>query len=442
MLTSPSSARAALVAIGLASLAIVASADQPALEAQVRERSAAVESKLIAWRRDLHQHPELGDQETRTPALVAEHLRTLGLEVRTGVARTGVVGILKGARPGRCVALRADMDALPVKEPAGLPFASTAKGMYDGKEVDLMHACGHDAHTSMLVAAAEVLTGMKADLPGTIVFMFQPAEEGSSVVSPSSGKSWGAKLMLEEGLFDQTRPAAVFGLHVMVGPAGQIMYHSGPALASSDELQITITGRQGHGGMPWNAIDPVTTSALVIAGLQTVVSRRTDLTASPAVVTIGTINGGTRFNIIPESVRMTGTIRTYDERVRDQVHRDVRLTAEKIAESASAKANVVINRMYDTTVNDEALTARMLPVLKRVTDGRIVQIPQTGASEDFSYFAKATPGLFVFLGITPLDQDPAKAAPNHSPSFFIDESALVVGTRTLATLAVNFLASD
>src|SRR5262245_32199474 len=436
------SACGALAAILLLPAASRACDDGSALEAKVRERAAAVEPKLIAWRRDIHEHPELGDQETRTAALVAEHLRGLGLEVQTGVARTGVVGILKGGKPGRTVALRADMDALPVQEPAGLAFASKAKSQYEGKEVPVMHACGHDAHTAMLMAAAEVLAGMKAELTGTAVFIFQPAEEGSSVFPPGSGKSWGAKLMLEEGLFERTKPDAVFGLHVMPQLAGQISYRAGPTLASSDNLAITVTGRQGHGGMPWNAIDPITTSALVISGLQTVVSRRTDLTMSPAVVTIGTSNGGTRFNIVPESVRMTGTIRTYDEKVRQQIHRDVALTAEKIAESAGAKADVTITRMYNPTINDESLTARMLPVLKRAADGRVVQRPLLGASEDFSFFAGAAPGVFVFLGITPLDQDPAKAAPNHSPNFFIDESALVVGTRTLASLAVNFLSTE
>lgn len=417
-------------------------ADTAAMETDVRKRSAAIEEKLIAWRRDIHQHPELGDQETRTSKLVAEHLRGLGLEVRTGVARTGVVGILKGGKPGRTVALRADMDALPVKEPAGLPFASQSTAEYFGKTVPVMHACGHDAHTAVLMATAEVLAGLKDDLPGTVVFIFQPAEEGSSLVSPSSGKSWGAKLMLEEGLFEKTKPEAVFALHVMPGLLGQISYRSGPTTASSDTPEITITGKQGHGGMPWNTVDPITTSALVISGLQTVVSRKANLTQSPVVVTIGTINGGMGPNIVPETVEMSGTIRTYDEKVRQQTHRDIRLTAEKIAESAGAKAKVSISKMYDTTVNNEALTARMAPVLKRAADGQVAEAPLAGASEDFSFFAKEVPGLYVFLGVTPRDQDPAMAAPNHNPNFFVDERALVVGVRTMGSLAVNFLTTD
>jgi amidohydrolase len=416
-------------------------ADDSSLEAKVRERAASIEAKLIAWRRDIHQHPELGDQEHRTSHLVAEHLRNLGLEVRTGVARTGVVGVLKGSKPGRTVALRADMDALPVKEPDGLPFVSKAKGRHWGKEVDVMHACGHDAHTAMLMATAEVLTGLKDDLPGTVQFIFQPAEEGSSLFAPTSGKVWGAKLMLQEGVFTETKPDAVFGLHVMPGPSGEIFYRSGATTASGDALDITITGKQGHGGMPWNTIDPITTSALVISGLQTVVSRKANLALSPAVVTIGTIHGGEVGNVVPETVHMTGTIRTYDETVREVVHHHSRVTAEKIAESAGAKADVSIVKIYDTTVNNEQLAEWARPVLQRAVDGRVSRGPLVGASEDFSFFAEATAGLFVFLGITPADQDPAKVAPNHSPDFLVDESALVAGTRAMASLTVNFLNS-
>lgn len=412
------------------------------LEQKIRERAASIETRLIAWRRDIHQHPELGDQEIRTSRLVEEHLRRLGLEVKIGVARTGVVGILKGTRPGRTVALRADMDALPIKEPQGLPFASQAKSRHLGKEVDVMHACGHDAHTAMLMATAEVLAGMKDDLAGTVQFIFQPAEEGSSLFEPSSGKTWGAQLMLQEGIFAETKPDAVFGLHVMPGRSGEISYRSGATTASSDGLAITIIGKQGHGGMPWNTIDPITTSALVISGLQTVVSRQANLTVSPAVVTIGAIHGGQANNVVPERVQMSGTIRTYDKEVRELVRRQTRFTAEKIAESAGAKADVSIVEMCDTTINDEKLTERMQSVLERAADGRVSRAPLVGASEDFSFYAKATPGLFVFLGVTPPGQDPAKAAPNHNPAFFVDESALVVGTRTMASLAATFLDSQ
>ena len=412
------------------------------LEQQIRKDSSAIEQRLIEWRRDIHQHPELGEQETRTAALVAEHLRGLGLEVQTEVGRTGVVGILKGGKPGRTVALRADMDALPIKEPAGLPFASRAKGIYHGTEVDVMHACGHDAHTAMLMATADVLTGMRDEIEGTVMFIFQPAEEGSSLVQPGPDASWGAKLMLDDGLFDELKPDAIFAMHVMPGPSGQISWRSGATTAASDMLNISVTGSQGHGGMPWNTIDPIVASAQVINGVQTVVSRKANLTRSPAVVTIGTINGGSGPNIVPETVEMSGTIRTYDEDVRQKVRDDLKLSAEKIAESAGARAQVAIEPMYSTTINNAELTERMAPVLERAADGKVATAELPGAAEDFSFFAQQAPGLYVFLGITPDGQDPATAAPNHNPEFFVDESALVIGTRAMAMLAVNFLAGE
>lgn len=424
----------------LLGLAGIAQAQPPsALEEQAYSRAAAVEQKLIEWRRDIHQHPELGDQETRTAKLVADHLRKLGLEVHTGIARTGVVGILEGGKPGPTVALRADMDALPVKEPEGLPFASKARGTYKGKEVDVMHACGHDAHTAMLMATAEVLAGMREKLPGKVMFIFQPAEEGSSQVMSGQNQRWGAQLMLQEGVFDKLKPNAVFAVHVMPGRSGELSWRTGATTASSDDLQITVTGKQGHGGMPWNTVDPVVTAAQVLTGLQTVVSRRTNLTQSPAVVTVGMIQGGSAPNIIPEQVQMAGTIRTYDEKVRAQVGRDVKLTAEKIAESAGAKAEVSVVPAYGTTMNDEKLSAQMASVLDRAASGKVATTPLVGASEDFSFFASQAPGLYFFLGVTPDGQDPATAAPNHNPNFFVDESALVVGARALSGMTVRFL---
>src|SRR5690554_3133918 len=406
------------------------------LEDQIRKDSSAIESQLIDWRRDIHQHPELGEQETRTARLVAEHLKSLGMEVQTEVGRTGVVGILKGAQPGRTVALRADMDALPVKEPAGLPFASQATGIYHGNEVDVMHACGHDAHTAMLMATAEVLAGMRDQIEGTVMFIFQPAEEGSSLVQPGEGASWGAKLMLEDGLFDTLKPDAIFAIHVMPGPSGELSWRTGATTAASDMLNIRVTGSQGHGGMPWNTIDPV------VAGAQTVISRKANLTRSPAVLTIGTINGGTGPNIVPETVAMSGTIRTYDQGVREKLRDDLTLSTKKIAESAGATAEVSIEPMYSTTINDAELTERMAPVLERAADGKVATAELPGAAEDFSFFAQQVPGLYVFLGVTPEGQDPATAAPNHNPEFFVDESALVVGTRTMAMMAVDFLSGD
>ena len=417
----------------------------PDLEKEIRQHAAAIESKLIAWRRDIHEHPELGEQETRTSALVAAHLTSLGLEVKTGVGNTGVVGLLKGAKPGPVVALRADMDALPVKEPPGLPFASKVKMKYLGREVDVMHACGHDAHTAIMMATAEVLTAMKDKLPGTVKFIFQPAEEGPSfypVAAAASGKSWGAKLMVQQGVLQNPKPDAVFGLHVNSGlPAGQLAYRGGPARASADGLRIKVTGRQGHAGFPWRAIDPITTASQIVLGLQTIVSRRTDLMKSPAVVSISTINGGSSGNIVADSVVMTGTIRTYDQGVRKGIHRDIKQIAENIAVSANAKAEVDILEMYEPTVNDERVTARMVPVLERAADGDAILSELSGAADDISVLLAQVPGLYFNLGIVPRSQDITKAAPNHSPDFFIDESALVVGVRALAMVTVNYLAA-
>jgi amidohydrolase len=414
----------------------------PDLEKEIRQRASQIESKLIAWRRDIHQHPELGEQETRTSGLVAEHLVNLGLEVKTGVGRTGVIAILKGGRPGPVVALRADMDALPVKEPEGLPFASKAKGKYLGREVDVMHACGHDAHTAILMATAEMLTAMKDRLPGTVKFIFQPAEEGPSLYPAFTGKIWGARAMIKEGALQDPKPDAVFGLHVSAGlPSGRIGYRAGAAMASADELRIKVIGQGGHAGYPWRAIDPVTTAAQIVLGVQTVVSRRTDLMKSPTVVSVSTINGGSRWNIVPDTVDMTGTIRTYDAGVRAGVHRDIRQITENIAASANAKAEVEIIELYDPLVNNDRVTARMVPVLERAADGDAILNERLGASEDFSFFLNEIPGLFFQVGIVPRDRDLSTAAPNHSPNFFIDEKALVVGVRALAMVTVDYLAA-
>jgi amidohydrolase len=410
-----------------------------ALEEQAYNRAAAIEHKLIEWRRDIHQHPELGDQETRTASLVADHLRKLGLEVRTGIARTGVVGVLEGGKPGPTVALRADMDALPVKESQGLAFASKARSDYQGKEVDVMHACGHDAHTAMLMATAEVLAGMREELPGRVMFIFQPSEEGSSKVMPGQNQLWGAQLMLHEGIFKTLKPDAIFAVHVMPGRSGELSWRAGATTASSDDLNITVTGKQGHGGMPWNTVDPVVTAAQIITGLQTVVSRKTNLIQSPAVVTVGMIQGGSAPNIVPQQVKMAGTIRTYDENVRAQVGRDIKLSAQKTAEGAGATADVSVVPAYGTTLNDESLVAQMAPVLGRAASGKVAPAALVGASEDFSFFARQVPGLYFFLGVTPDGQDPATAAPNHNPSFFVDESALLTGARALSGLTVQFL---
>jgi amidohydrolase len=320
-------------------------------------------------------------------------------------------------------------------EPQGLAFASKVKGKYLGREVDVMHACGHDAHTAILMATAEVLTAMKDKLPGTVKFIFQPAEEGPSLYAAAAGKSWGARLMVQQGVLQNPKPDAVFGLHVTSGhPAGRLAYRGGQAMASADELRIKVTGRQGHAGYPWRAVDPVTTASQIVLGLQTIVSRRTDLSVS-------TINGGSRWNIVADSVEMTGTIRTYDSGVRAGIHRDIRQIAENIANSANAKAEVDIIELYDPTVNNERVTARMVPVLERAADGDAILNERSGAAEDVSVMLAEVPGLYFNLGIVPRNQDLTKAAPNHSPDFFIDESALVVGVRAMAMVAVNYLAA-
>lgn len=410
------------------------------LRAQIAREATALEPQLIAWRRDIHAHPELGNQEHRTSKLVADHLRALGLRVRTGVARTGVVAVLEGGQPGPVVALRADMDALPVKEAVAKPFASRAKGKYLEDVVDVMHACGHDAHTAILMAVAQVLSGMRAKLPGTVVFYFQPAEEGPSDFVPNGTNTWGAKMMVQEGAMTSPKPDAVFGLHVWAGiPTGRIRYRAGAALASSDDLNITIIGKQTHAGRPWQGVDPIVISAQVILGLQTIVSRQTDISSSPTVISLGTIHGGIRYNIIPDRVAMAGTIRAYDAVIRRETQAKVKRTVTGIAEANDAKAEVSVLEKYDSTVNDPALTARSLPTLHWASGGDVQEAPPSGGAEDFSFMAQKAPGLFFFLGVTPPNEDMAKAEPNHSPRFDIDERALVTGVRALAALATDFL---
>ena len=407
------------------------------LQAAIDAAVAKLQPQLIAWRRDLHEHPELGNREFRTAGIVAEHLRSLGLdEVRTGVAHTGVVGLLKGARPGPVVALRADMDALPVTEQVDLPFASKARTTWNGEDVGVMHACGHDCHVAILMGVASVLAGLRAQLRGTVKFIFQPAEE-----MPPEGEDGGAKMMIAEGALQDPVPRAIFGLHVTSRlPAKVIGARSGPTMASSDTLKITVLGKQTHGAAPWLGVDPIVTAAQVVLGLQTVVSRGVDLTHEPAVVTIGAIKGGNRENIIPDSVEMRGTIRTFNEAMRDDIHERVTTLAEAVARGSRAGCQVCIRKNYPVTVNHPELTAAMLPTLHRVAGpGHLQMVDKITGSEDFSFFQRVVPGLFVFLGVTPPGTEPAKAPSNHSPRFFADESALVVGVRLLAHLACDHL---
>ena len=432
-------ALACIIVSGALSRAPLTSAQvaaKPGLAAEIDRRAAGIESKVVAWRRDFHQHPELSNHEVRTAKIVADHLRSLGIEVRTGVAHTGVVATLTGGSPGPVVALRADMDALPVVEEVDLPFASKVRTTFNGREVGVMHACGHDLHTSILMGVAEVLAGVRQQLSGTVRFIFQPAEEGAP-----AGEEGGAGLMIREGALDNPRAGAIFGLHVFPFPVGQIAYCPGAAMASSDTLQIVVRGRQVHGALPWNGVDPIVAAAQIILGLQTITSRQTDLTRSPAVITIGSLHGGVRSNIIPDTVEMEGTIRAFDNEIQNRIHERIRETASLIATSAGAKAEITIVRGNPVTYNDPKLTERMIPTLKRVAGNNNAMVTQpTTTAEDFSLYQKQIPGLYFFLGIAPQGMDPDKAAPNHSPRFNADEGALLLGVRMLANLAVDYLA--
>ena len=432
--------RKRMLAAGLA-LGVLAAGQAGAqpLQAEIDRRAKALEPKLLAWRRDIHQHPELGNMETRTAKLVADHLRKLGMTVKTGVAGTGVVATLKGGRPGPTVALRADMDALPVKEEVALPFASQATGTYQGRTVPVMHACGHDAHVAILLATAELLAGMKNQLAGEVRFIFQPAEEGPSDFEPDGKRFWGAKQMVDEGVMQGVD--AVFGMHVFARTeAGKLIWRPGPQLASSDLLKITVEGKQTHGAAPWAGVDPIVVGSQIVLGLQTIASRQVEVTKQPSIVTIGQFNGGARNNIIPDRVEMTGTIRAFDEAMQKDIHERIRRTATNIAESAGATATVEIVTQYPVTINNEALTERMAPTLKRVAGegGWGVADKITGA-EDFSFFDREAPGFYFVLGVTPPDQMSGAAA-NHSPRFFVHEPALVQGVRALANLAVDYMA--
>jgi len=412
-----------------------------ALSAKIDSKAREIESKLIAWRRDIHEHPELGNQEKRTAKLVADHLRSLGMDVKTGVAVTGVVGVLKGGKPGPVVALRADMDALPVKEQVDVPFASKATGTFLGKPVDVMHACGHDTHTAMLMATAEVLASMKDELPGTVKFIFQPAEETPADFEPDGTNTWGAKQMIAEGVMDNPKVDAVFGLHVSSSyEAGKLYWRSGPAMAAADQFWVDVKGRQTHGARPWQGVDPIVVGSQIVMGLQTIISRQSNLALEPAVITVGTFHAGNRMNIVPEDAAMTGTVRTYDEGMKKDIHQRIKHTAESIATSANASAKVKVVELYNAVVNPPDFTEKMGPTLRRVAgEGNYDLQPKSSASEDFSFYQQKAPGMFFYLGVTPKGKDLSKAAPNHSPHFYVDESAMITGVRAMSNLAVDFL---
>jgi amidohydrolase len=430
--------RQSLLAVILVSghLGQAAAADR----ARVEQLLAAIEPQVIEWRRDIHQHPELSNREVRTARLVAEHLQRLGLEVETQIAHTGVVGLLRGALPGPTIALRADMDALPVTEKTEVPFRSQATGTYRGETVGVMHACGHDMHTATLMGVAQTLAQLRSSLRGNVLFIFQPAEEGAP-----DGEEGGADLMLEHGIFDRYQPRAVIGLHAWsLLRVGEIGYRRGPLLAASDAYRIVVRGKQTHGSRPWQGVDPIVTAAQIVTSLQTVVSRQLDIASSPAVVTVGVIKGGVRNNIIPDIVEMIGTIRTFTDDQRMDVISRVRRIVENTAAANGATATFEISPGGNpVTVNDETLTDRMLPTLRRVAgDANVKVVPLVTGAEDFAFYARRVPGFFFLVGVTPAGEDPATAPANHSDYFFIDEPAMAVGLRAMTALALDYLEAN
>jgi amidohydrolase len=424
-----------LAGLGLALATSTAHAQTAALHARIAQLATTEQAQVVSWRRDLHEHPELGNEETRTATLIAAQLKRLGIAVQTGVGRTGVVGILKGGKPGP-VALRADMDGLPITESTGLPFASTVKSTYLGQPVGVMHACGHDTHVAMLLGAAEVLSKMQKDLPGTVKFIFQPAEEGSL-----PGTVGGAKLMVQEGVLENPKVDAIFGLHIWASaPVGQLQYRPRGEMASSDRFTVKVIGKGAHGAKPWSSIDPVVTAAEIITALQTIVSRQVDLTQDAAVVTVGTVQAGVRYNIIPPDATLSGTIRAFSPETQKRIWAAIKRTAEGIAAANGATAEVGIEPYVPVTFNDPALTARMLPTMQAVAGTQnVVEIKAVTGAEDFACYQEKIPGLFVFLGGTTPGTDFSTVADHHTSGFKVDESAFPLGVKTLATLAVDYL---
>ncbi|MEO7315682.1 MAG: amidohydrolase [Ginsengibacter sp.] len=397
-----------------------------------------IEQKVIDWRHDLHQHPELGNREFRTADIIAKHLQSLGMEVQTKVGITGVVGILKGSKPGPVVALRADMDGLPVIENNNLPFKSTVKTMYNGKETGVMHACGHDAHVAILMGVAEILSGMKKDLKGTVKFIFQPAEEGVP-----KGEEGGAELMVKEGVLENPKVDVIFGLHMGAQvEAGKITYHPGGTMAGVSDMRIIVKGKPSHGAYPWLAVDPILVSAQIINALQSIVSRNVNLTENGAVVTIGAINGGNRSNIIPEQVEMLGTIRTLSDEDEKLVNERIRKIVEKTAEAAGATASLELpySNHYPVTFNDVVLTNAMLPSLQRSTGAdNVLLVPAVMGAEDFSFYQQKVPGLFFFVGGLPKGKDPKTSGPHHTPEFILDDSSFKTGVNAFCNLVFDYM---
>ncbi len=405
------------------------------LASTINTKAESIQQKLTVWRRYLHQHPELGNREFKTSAYILEQLKDLGLEIKPGIAKTGIVAILKGGKPGPVIALRADMDALPVKERVNIPYASTDSSMYGNIKVPVMHACGHDAHVAMLIGTAQVLSSMKKDIAGTVKFIFQPAEEGAP-----EGEEGGAALMVKEGVMENPKVDVVFGMHIESWiPAGDIQYKSGPFMASADLFTIKVKGKSSHGSQPWLGVDPIAVSAQIIEGLQNIVSRQMDLAKAPAVITVGKINSGVRFNIIPEEAMMEGTIRTLDAKMQVDIHDRIRLTATKIAEASNAVAEVNFTTKTLVTYNTPELVEKMIPSLQTAAGKNNVRPMEwvTGA-EDFSYFGTKAPAFFFYIGGMPRGNDAKNAPPHHTPDFMIDDSRLFVGVKTFCQLVFDY----
>jgi amidohydrolase len=397
-------------------------------------KAQAVQPRLVEWRRHIHQNPELSNREFKTQQYVLQHLKKLGIQADT-LAKTGVVGILKGGKPGPVIALRADMDALPVLERNELAYKSTAKGEYLGKEVPVMHACGHDAHVAILMGTAEVLAAMQKDIPGTVKFIFQPAEEGAP-----PGEEGGAELMVKEGVMDNPKVDAVFGLHIESWiEEGKVFYKPGPFMAASDWFTIKVKGKQSHGAQPWLSVDPIATGAQVINSLQQIVSRQQDLTKAPVVLTVGKINSGVRNNIIPEELEMAGTIRTFDTAMQEDIHRRLKHIAENVAAANNATVEVSINKNTPVTYNDIDLTRKIVPVLEKAVGKENVQETKwvTGA-EDFAYYGTKAPAVFLYYGGMPKGSDPAKAPPHHTPDFIVSDALLQNGVKIFCNIVFEY----
>jgi amidohydrolase len=402
----------------------------------IEQKAAAIQSKLVEWRRYIHEHPELGNREFNTEKFIADHLKALGIEVKTGIAKTGVVGILKGDKPGPVIALRSDMDALPIKERVDIPFKSNVTAEYLGATVPVMHACGHDAHIAMLIGTAEVLSSMKKDLQGTVKFIFQPAEEG-----PPGDEEGGAPLMVKEGVMDNPKVDVIFGLHIESKiEIGRLEYKPGAFMASSDWFTIKVKGKGAHGASPWAGIDPIVISAQIINGLQQIVSRQMELTKAPVIITVGKINGGVRNNIIPEECEMKGTIRTLDSKMQKEVWERIKTTAMKIAEASGATAEVTIDTKTLVTYNDTALVRMMIPSLVKAANGNAGEREWVTGAEDFSYYGTKAPAFFFYLGGMPKGTDPVKAPDHHTPDFYIDDSMLNVGVKAFCNLVFDYAA--